>query len=304
MSLYFCPGTGDFGLVLPLKEKKIIQQQQKKKKKKVAGSSGWRWPQRSTAWWSFLHVLDCPKQRLSLDKCFHPFSWTCLLVCAKAIPQVNSMRFWNIFLLLLHWSKRSLCEASELWTPSQRGQPWDTQNANESRAQQGRCGGCISTSQMGRDGEAGVGDVFLLHKWAERLMGQAWAISLPRDVGGEDPVLQECTVCVCLQAGQRRWSHKRVIQLSAAPELQAGVNSCMLCVQSCGYHQQGAVCTPWDWLLLRSISVAPQKILWEVQLHHFQLPKSKLHKSKASHCLKKGSRLRGRRTPAGSDVWC
>lgn len=31
-----------------------------------------------------------------------------------------------------------------------------------------------------------VGDVFLLWKWAGRVKGGAWAIFLPRDVGGED----------------------------------------------------------------------------------------------------------------------
>lgn len=105
MSSYFCPETGDFGLVPPLKEKKEFI---KKKKHCQDGDAS----QRNTAWWSFLHVLDCPRQRLSLGKYFHTFLWTCWLLCAKAIPQVNSMRFWNNF-LLLYSSKRSLHEDFE-----------------------------------------------------------------------------------------------------------------------------------------------------------------------------------------------
>lgn len=88
MSSYSCPGTGDFGSMPSLEKKKIIQP-----KKSCQDPRGRDALQRNTAWWSFLHMLDCPRQRLSLGKCSHPtFLWTCWSVCAKAIPQVNSMR--------------------------------------------------------------------------------------------------------------------------------------------------------------------------------------------------------------------
>lgn len=88
MSSYSCPGTGDFGSMPSLEKKKIIQP-----KKSCQDPRGRDALQRNTAWWSFLHMLDYPRQRLSLSKCSHPtFLWTCWSVCAKAIPQVNSMR--------------------------------------------------------------------------------------------------------------------------------------------------------------------------------------------------------------------
>lgn len=59
------------------------------------------------------------------------------------------------------------------------------------------------------------------------------------------PVLPECSLCVSV-GWAKKMNPQIVIWLSATPDIQAGLNSGMLWVQSHGYQQQGEVCTPWD----------------------------------------------------------
>lgn len=210
----------------------------------------------------------------------------CWLVCAIAKPQVSSMQFWYIF--LFYCSKRSLCEVAQLLSPSRRGQPWhpDTGELVSEPA------ACKIESRAGHSSK-NVGDVHCA-EGKKGLQSRAEQFACLEMSVEKMPVLPECSPCVSV-GWAKKMNPQIVIWLSATLDIQAGLNSCMVWVQSRGYQQQGGKCAHHG-VEQQSLNgprfVAPQRILlWELQVHHFQpLKYKRSKKSEASHCLKEGSR--------------
>lgn len=284
MSSYSCPGTGDFGSMPSLEKKKNHST-----KKKLSGSSGQRCFTEEHCMVEFPAYAWLPKAETVTGQVLSPHLLMDLLVCmCQSNPtgeQHEVLKYFSSSSLLIKkiplWSFWVISSITKRTTLTPRHP--------ERKPEQGTAGkvwGVYVHFAKGQEGLKARPEQF---PWLEMSVEKM-------------SVLPEWTVYVCLWGGQR-WNHKSVIQLSATPEFQAGVNSCMLWVQSCGYYQQGGgrdgIGSCWETSLLH---------LWKSFencscIIFSRLSPNGTRSRRLPIAWRKGVGLEGSKTPASNDVW-